>query len=112
VTALESLFAELARAVAREVVAELRAGETPGMLDQAGSPLGRRRHIAAVRRRVAAGETGAAVVGRRHLLSREALDAELATLARKPRKPSKKSEPAADELAEMRAKYGLVRKIA
>jgi hypothetical protein len=106
VSPLELILSELAREVARAVVAELRAGETPGMIDQSASPLGRRRHIQAVRRRVAAGEAGAVVVGRRHLLSREAVDAELAALAKRPRK----AKPAAvDDLADLRATYGLRR---
>jgi hypothetical protein len=105
VSALESLLGELAKQIAREVVAELRAGEAPGMIDQSASPLGRRRHIAAVRRRVAAGESGAAIVGRRHLLSRERLDAELATLAKTKRKPA----APVDDLAPLIAKYGLRR---
>lgn len=108
-SALEALFAELAQAVAEAVVAKLRAGEVPGMIDQSASPAGRRRHIAAVRRRVAAGEGGAAIVGRRFLLSREALDAELAALAKRPRKAGPKATTPVDELAELRSRYGLRR---
>lgn len=108
-TGLETLLRELAREVAREVVAELRRGEAPGMIDQASSALGRRRHIAAVRKRVAAGEPGAAVVGRRYLLAREYVDAELAALAKKPSKTKTAAPMPADELADLRAKYGLRR---
>lgn len=104
---LEGALALLAREIAREVVAALRAGEAPGMVDQSASPLGRRRHIAAVRRRVGAEEGGAAIVGRRHLLSREALEAELAAVAKRPRKA--KTAPV-DVLAELRTRYGLERK--
>lgn len=102
--ALDALARVLAPAIAREVVAQLRAGEAPGMLDQSASPLGRRRHIAAARRRVAAGEAGAAIVGRRHLLTREAVEAELADASAKPRKGAP-----ADELAPLRERYGLRR---
>ncbi|HEY2408854.1 MAG TPA: hypothetical protein VGI10_22770 [Polyangiaceae bacterium] len=105
--ALEALARLLAPAIARAVVAELGAVNAPGMLDQSASPLGRRRHIAAVRARVARGEPGAAIVGRRHLLAREAVDAELAALAKRPRKA--KAAPS-DELASLRARYGLARK--
>jgi hypothetical protein len=95
-------FAEL---VAERVVAKLSAGAANAMIDQVASPLGRRRHCAAVRRRVSAGSVGAAIVGRRHLLSREALDAELAALAKRPKKSA--AEP--DDLADLRRKYSLER---
>lgn len=54
--------------------------DTPlgGHVDQRRSPLGRRRHCAAVRRRVLAGDEGAAIVGRHFLLSPQALRDELA----------------------------------
>jgi hypothetical protein len=48
------------------------------MVDQHGSPLGPRRHRAAVKRRRKHGESGAAILGRDYLLSREALAEELA----------------------------------
>ena len=106
--ALEALACVLAPAIARAVVAELRSGDAPGMLDQAASPLGRRRHMAACRARVAAGLDGAAIVGRRHLLSRDALDAELTAASKRPARATKPA--AVDELAEIRAKYGLARR--
>jgi hypothetical protein len=98
--------------IARAVVAELRAGDAPGLIDQTASPLGRRRHIAAVRARVARGDSSAAIVGRRCLLAREALDAELATLARKAPRNARKAPPTStrpDELADLRDRYGLER---
>ena len=45
--------------------------------DQHRSALGAKRHNAAVRRLLADGLPGAAIVGRRHLLSADALNAEL-----------------------------------
>lgn len=67
--ALEA-FAEAVRALDEEVA--------PDWIDQSRSLLGRRRHCAAVRRRIAAGVDGAAVgVGRRYLLSEEAHAEEL-----------------------------------
>lgn len=81
-------FARVLRAAAEEaerIDAEHRA-EKREWTDQGRSPLGRRRHVAAVRRRVAAGDAGAAMVGRRALLSANALAEELATLSRGPRK--------------------------
>lgn len=95
--ALGAALDTLAELVAAKVVAQLRAGDVPGMVDQSKSPLGRRRHIAAVRRLVASGEPGAAQVGRRYLLSRERLDVELGALG--------KAAPVADELGALRRKF-------
>ncbi len=84
-------FADL---IASLVVQKLQTGALAGYVDQAVSPLGPRRHRAAVLRRIAAGQPGAAKIGRRHLLSRDALEAELAAAADKaPASPS-----VADEL--------------
>lgn len=110
--ALQALARLIAPIVAREVVRELRAGDHDGMVDQVASPLGRRRHCAAVRRRVQRGEAGAAIVGRRHLLSREALEVELATASKRsrPRKaPAPEAPPPVDDLATLRERYGLRR---
>jgi len=49
-------------------------------VDQKTSPLGPKRHCAAVRRRVAAGSSDAAIVGRRYLLAPAAITDELARL--------------------------------
>jgi hypothetical protein len=103
VSGAEAALAEFARVlapfVAREVVRELRAG-SENMIAQAGSPLGPRRHAAAVRKRVANSQGGAVIAGRRLLLSREALAEEMATLSCK--RPAKPVAPAAD----FAAKYG------
>ncbi|HWA76566.1 MAG TPA: hypothetical protein VG937_29730 [Polyangiaceae bacterium] len=77
--------------------------ERRSWVDQSSSDLGRKRHPAAVRRRLARGEAGAAVVGRRFLLSPEALSEELARLTSRP-KPVRKLSVA----AELRAELGLV----
>jgi hypothetical protein len=106
--ALLGALETLAALIAAKVVAELRAGDAPGMVDQVASPLGRRRHIAAVRRLVATGQPGAAQVGRRYLLSRERLDAELAGNAKALKPSAKHVEPMAavpDELAALRNRY-------
>ncbi|MGC4088659.1 MAG: hypothetical protein QM756_12325 [Polyangiaceae bacterium] len=94
-------------AVADRVVRKLTEGQQADMVDQTHSPLGRRRHCNAVRRRVAAGEAGAAVVGRRHLLTREALGAELAALSGVRKRKPAAAPAAADDLASLREKYGL-----
>jgi hypothetical protein len=110
VSALEEALAPLLDALADRIVAKLTAGERAGMVDQVSSPLGRRRHCAAVRRRVAAGNDGAAIVGRRHLLSREALAEELEAATKgKPSKAVATKKAPVDELAALRERYGLER---
>jgi len=66
------------------------------LIDQHASPLGPRRHCTAVKRRVAKGQPGASIVGRKHYLSPDAIQQELSqALPRKrsandtaPRKPT------------------------
>jgi len=94
---LDMTLGELLAALAQGVAAELRAGDL-SMIDQSASPLGPRRHRAAVRRRIQRGEGGASVIGRRHLLTKDALDAELAAITGAP-KP--KSAKRAELLAEL-----------
>jgi hypothetical protein len=72
-------------------------------VDQVASPLGRRRHCAAVKRRIAIGDGSAAIVGRRHLLSDAALSEELATLSSRPRAAAAKETTA----SRLRARLGL-----
>ncbi len=90
--------------IARAVVAALRSGDN--MVSQAASPLGRKRHAAAVRRRIATGLPGASHVGRNFFLSREALDEELAAQSKRPRTP--KPAPV-DEVAALAQRFGLRR---
>lgn len=74
----------LTRKLERVVRAELR-GVDPRWIEQAFSPLGPRKHIAAVRRRIAEAEAqgkqpaenGAAIYGRRYLLTPESIAEEL-----------------------------------
>ena len=82
----------LAQTIAAAVVRELRQPGDDQWIGQADSPLGSRRHNAAVRRRLAAGEGGAARIGRRHLLSRRALAEEL---GRRPTQKRKSAAPSA-----------------
>ncbi len=77
---LDVLIDTMARRIARFLAEQLRGdGEQEGLIDQWQSPLGARRHCAAVRRRVEARPRlpGADIVGRRHFLTREALADEL-----------------------------------
>jgi len=72
-------LARVLRAAATEcdVIAAERAAQRRDWISQADSPIGRKRHCAAVRRRLEQGMDGAAIVGRRHLLSASALSEEL-----------------------------------
>jgi hypothetical protein len=76
----EEILEELVRRIARAVVAEMRADRTPtdGWLDQHSTEaaFGVRWHCRAVRRRRAEGKPGAAIEGRRYLLTREAMNEE------------------------------------
>jgi hypothetical protein len=92
---LDQLLDELADRLAARVAERLRTAE-PGMVAQGASPLGTRRHCAAVRRRLARGEPGAAIVGRQHLLSTEALGEELGRVSAIRAEP--KGESVADQL--------------
>jgi hypothetical protein len=68
---------ELETIIARAVRRALHAATDGEMIPQGRSPLGPRRHCEAVKRRLAAGQPGAAKVGRRYLLSEAALEEEL-----------------------------------
>lgn len=96
-----ALMARVLRAAADEcdaIEAEQQQARA-SWIDQRRSPLGAKRHCAAVRRLLADGLPGAAVVGRKHMLSAEALEAELQRTSNRPRKPA----GVADELrAELR----------
>jgi len=72
---LLATLARILRAAADECDAISRelAVEQFDWISQAESPIGRRRHCAAVRARMSRGLPGACTVGRRHLLSPEAL---------------------------------------
>ena len=82
-----TVFAAFARVLAphlaRALKDELRAGTDPDWIDQNISPLGNRRHCGAARRRISEGAGGAEQVGRRWLLTRAAIDEELARGRRK-----------------------------
>lgn len=88
--ALTEFFNARDRHLARVIAAELR-GEDPRLVDQACSPLlGRNKHIAAVKRRIHEADArcvpsltlGAQRIGRRFLLTQEALAEEIGKLSR------------------------------
>lgn len=89
--ALDLLATELAERIAARVIEMQRGPAGSEWLDQHGSPLGARRHCAIARRRLTAGEPGASKLGRRWLLSSDALTAELAG-ATAPKQPAPRSE--------------------
>lgn len=99
-----AIWARAYRAMADELerIGAEQAAERHDWTAQESSPLGRRRHVRAVRARVAAGKNDAAMVGRRALLSAAALADELAKLSKR----ASKSAPVtpADDL---RAELGL-----
>lgn len=100
---LGSFLDALVAAIADRVVERL-GGEHEGWASQSESPLGSRRHRTAVCRRMAAGLPGAAKVGRKHLLSRDALAEELEALGKKSTAPKRETD---DLEAKLRAELGL-----
>lgn len=87
-----TLDPEDVQAIARAVVAELQAGSLPDHVDQHASPLGPRRHVAAIR----SGKLRGVQVGRRWLAKREDVDAYVAMLVTKPKKRSAEEALAAE----------------
>jgi hypothetical protein len=81
------------RAIARAVADELRAG-FDDHVDQHSSPLGPRRHCAAIR----SGKLAGFRVGRRWLAKREDLTTYVAGLSKSSRKPPSAEEALAAEL--------------
>ncbi len=77
--AIATMLARALRAAADELdqVAAEQRQQRADWIDQHASPLGSKRHNAAVRRLLGEGSAGAAKIGRRHLLSPDALAAEL-----------------------------------
>jgi len=86
-------LARVLRVAAEELdrIASEEALQRNDWIGQAESPLGRKRHCAAVRRLVADGHPGAAVVGRRHLLSPGALAQALGEASRPKPEPTELS---------------------
>lgn len=72
------------------------------LIPQKGSPLGTRRHIACVERRMRGGQPGAYVSGDRRYLTPEALEEELQAPAPKPRPHAGKLDAIQRELVGVR----------
>ncbi len=97
-------LARVLRAAADEAerIASEQADHRAEWVDQHGSQLGRRRHCARVRARVAAAEGGASIQGRRFLLSQEAYAQEL-------ERPRRKGTAEPTEIgARLRRRLGMV----
>lgn len=94
------VFARALRAAADvlEEAATEAAAERADWTDQASSVLGSRRHITACRRRMATGKPGAAKVGKRYLLSAEALREELTALGRPTAEPVEETSDYGDRM--------------
>jgi hypothetical protein len=103
---LDELILLLADALAPRVAAEMSG--VSAWIDQKGSPLGRNRHVAAVKRRAKDGEKGAALSGRRFLLSPAALKEEMSRALLPPVKVAAPA-PANDERSDARTR--LLRKL-
>lgn len=105
---------ELLRYFARLVADELRGGDI-SLVSQSTSPLGARRHNAAVRRRIAEharGElaiSGASIVGRRHMLTQEAVAEEMGRREKGPAlAKAKRRATAATEASDEQSTYDAV----
>jgi hypothetical protein len=72
---------DLETLLVRAVRLALASAGQDGLVDQRRTPLGPRRHADAVKRRLARGEPGASKVGRRYLLTPDALQEELANVS-------------------------------
>lgn len=98
-------LARVLRAAADEAerIAAEHAEARADWIDQHHSNLGRRRHCVRVRARLAAGLPGAAIIGRRYLLSDAAHAEEVGTLSR--RQPQQEPLDAAARLCQ---RLGLV----
>ncbi len=102
-----ALLRALAQVLAPYVADQLTEQRRAEWIDQAQSQLGRRRHIAAVRRLISEGSPDARILRRRHLLTASAHERELAALGA--RSVAKLGERAAEEAeeAEAMAELGL-----
>ena len=89
-----------------EAILEDRRVDHVDWIDQTQSTLGPRRHCKAVKARIAARLPGAALVGRRHLLSPAALAETLSSTRSKPNAPAEAEQPAS-VAAELEAALGL-----
>lgn len=90
--ATDILLERICERVAELVVDKLRAGDFE-MIDQASSPLGRRRHIAFVR------GGGGIQIGRRYLATKEAVDKHVKNVWENQRKKRQNDEEQLDSLA-------------
>lgn len=88
---MDEFFRRMAEELAPLVAQHM--GAPASWIDQKDSPLGRNRHCAAVKRMVAEGKDGAAIVGRRCLLTPAALKDEMQRRMIHPKPPVKADPP-------------------
>lgn len=93
------LLRSLAKTLAPFVAEELKESKRVEWIDQRESQLGRRRHINAVRRHVAENSQEARIVGRRHLLTAAAHEAELERIGAENVRRNERCEEQADRVA-------------
>lgn len=94
---MEDVFDRLTDVLAEKTVSKMAASQV--WINQKDSPLGPRRHCAAVRRRVGEGKEDATILGKRFLLTQEALNEEMVRACIVP--PVKVREP---ELTDIEAR--------
>lgn len=94
-TDLETFLDALADRIAARVADRLLAGDTPGVVDQHSSPLGRRKHIAAIR----SGELRGRQVGRRWLASAEDVQAFISHSDAEPKEPKRPKDETPEDIA-------------
>jgi hypothetical protein len=97
----EEVIAALAKYLAPLVAKELQGASAPiAWIDQKQSQLGKRKHINAVRALVAQGSPEARIVGRRHLLTIQAHEAELLRIGTRAVERAEEQSGADDDLGE------------
>ncbi len=99
------LLEALAEAIAARVVDKLRAGDLAGYVDQSASPLGRRRHINAIR----SGALPGLRVGRRYLARQADVEAFVRRARRGPLPGCALAGAPHDPVAQLAADLGLRR---
>jgi len=94
------LLRALAKTLAPFVAEQLKESKHIEWIDQRESQLGKRRHINAVRRRMAANDPEARIVGRRHLLTSAAHEDELERIGARNVERTEENNERADSVAE------------
>lgn len=102
-TAIDGLMDDLAEILAERVVRKLTAATVSDYVDQASSPLGPRRHIAAIK----SGKLAGVRVGRRYLAHRKDVEELVAQKRRQARPPERLATIEVDAVDALAAELGL-----